>query len=205
MILEKLHSELNPFLEVSYTNGKYVLNARFANYSFGMLHEMFVNTFKKIKLQHRNIKEALLLGFGAGSVASILTDDYRMNCHITAIEKDRLVIEIGEKYFDAGRYKNLDLHCADAAEFVTNDREQYDLIVVDVFIDLDVPRGLETKDFLLALKSRLNPNGLLLFNKVVYNQRLKKQFPELKTLFEACFEKVSVFKTMGMNRVIIAE
>lgn len=80
-----------------------MLNARFANYSFGMLHEMFINTFKKIKLQHRNIKEALLLGFGAGSFASILTDDYRMNCHITAVEKDRLVIEIGRKYFDTGR------------------------------------------------------------------------------------------------------
>lgn len=77
--------------------------------------------------------------------------------------------------------------------------------MVDVFTDLDVPKELETKDFLLALKNRLNPNGLLLFNKLVYNHRLKKQFPELKTLFEACFEKVSIFKTMGMNRVIIVD
>jgi len=203
--IEKFRSELNPYLEVTYSKGKYVLNARFANYSFGMLHEVFVTTFKKTKLQHRNIKEVLLLGFGAGSVASILTDNYKLDCHITAVEKDQLVIDIGEKYFNTNRYNNLELHCSDAAEFVTKDNMQYDLIVVDVFSDLDVPKELETKDFILALKSRLNPNGLVLFNKVVYNYSLKKQLPELKSLFESCFEKVSIYHTMGINRVIIAE
>jgi spermidine synthase len=82
----------------------------------------------------------------------------------------------------------IELHCADAAAFVLSDKEKYDLIVVDIFIDDAVPTLFETEDFLKALKNLLADKGLVMYNRMAqneialkntesfYNQRFKQFF-----------------------------
>ena len=51
-------------------------------------------------MKQYNFKKVLLLGMGAGSIIKLLQEKYDINCSITAIEKDEVVIELAKKYFD---------------------------------------------------------------------------------------------------------
>ena len=59
-----------------------------------------------------------------------------LNCRMTAIEYDPVILEIGQKYFNTQRFSHLDIHLTDAYDFVLNNDETYDLIAFDVYIDV---------------------------------------------------------------------
>jgi predicted membrane-bound spermidine synthase len=92
-------SPYNAELKVVLNNGTYLLNSGKANYSFGNLHRVFQKVFARTKLAEKNIKSALLLGFGTGSVAHILQHELKINCHITGVEIDSVVIKLARNYF----------------------------------------------------------------------------------------------------------
>ncbi|MGD0711833.1 MAG: methyltransferase domain-containing protein [Bacteroidales bacterium] len=169
-IIERTESEVSPCLEVTHMNGKYMLNSLNSNYSCGMLQKVFEIEFDKIKLKERKIKDVLVLGFGAGSVASILLEDYKMDCNITGVEKDEKVISLGLKYFNTSRFKNTNVINADAVDFMMQNKELFDLVVIDVYVDNLVPQSCETESFLKQVKKSLHINGLVVFNKMIFDE-----------------------------------
>src|ERR1041385_6778137 len=116
--VEERKSNVSGKIEVVYSKGKLVLDSAHVNYSFGGLHEGFQKAFFQFKIKEREIKNVLILGFGSGSVASILQDEYGKEINIVGVEKDLEVIELAKKYFSIEKYKNLALHCEDAFDFV---------------------------------------------------------------------------------------
>jgi spermidine synthase len=168
-LIEQRAGFVSPFLEVWLINGAHHLNTKKANYSFGSLHAVFATVFNKFKVKDRNIKTVLILGFGTGSVASILIDDYKLNCSMEAVELDPVVVELGKKYFNVDRFNTLNLKCEDALSFINNNGNIYDLVVVDLFIDLDVPEKFRSQAFISGLKNALSPNGVLFFNSIPYS------------------------------------
>lgn len=105
LIIEKRNGEISQTLEIGMVNGHYTLDTSTVNYSYGGLHTLFLNVFKKFKIREREFHNVLILGFGAGSIVSILKEDYKKKCAITAVEKDKIVIELGKKYFNTDRFK----------------------------------------------------------------------------------------------------
>jgi len=201
--IEKTSSKINPVLEVRIENGKYVLNALHANYSYGTLHQIFLKAFQRIGLNDRQIKNVLLLGFGAGSVPHLLAQEFKIDCKITAVEIDDKVIEIAKKYFNIQRFENLDLIIADAFEFVNHCNFKFDLIVVDIFINDKVPAEFESQQFLLALKKLMSDSSLLLFNKIVQSENGEEPFRRFLKNFKDIFPETETMEILG-NRVIVA-
>src|SRR5262245_54275891 len=74
--IEERKSAVSGRLEVHHVNGKYLLDTASVNYSFGGLHEVFQSAFAQFNIGRRKANNALILGFGAGSVASILQNEY---------------------------------------------------------------------------------------------------------------------------------
>jgi len=186
-IVERTSSKVSPGLEVAHINGKYMLNSLNANYSYGILQRVFEIEFKNLNIQNRNIKEALILGFGAGSVASILLDQYKMSCNITGIEKDEKVIQLGKKYFNTQRFNNTQVICADAFEFLKVNKKRYDLIIVDVYVDNIVPAEIESPEFINLLKNAVASEGLLIFNKMICDTETERSSQKLKDTFSKVF------------------
>jgi spermidine synthase len=182
--IEKTSSEINPGIEVTYVNGKKVLNTKKSNYSYGSLHRVFQKVFKKIKIQDHEIREALILGFGAGSVATILLNEYGINCEITGVEKDDVIIDIAKKHFNVSDLGDINIINEDAAEFIKTNDKRYDLVVVDVYIDNDVPEQCETDEFINNIGEALNSKGLIVFNKLVYNKEVEESAKKLHSRFE---------------------
>ena len=171
--VEVASSSLNPFIEVTYHNGKYVLNTKLANYSFASLHKVFQNVFKELKVKEGNYTNILVLGLGAGSIVSILRDEYKLDTPITAVELDPEILRLGKKYFGLNEYKNLNIIEQDAYDLVITCEEKFDLIAVDLFVDLDVPDKFASEEFNYHLNKLLMPKGLLIFNTVVNNKKQK--------------------------------
>jgi spermidine synthase len=195
--VEQIISPLNGELNIYYINGKYILNAENTNYSFGELHKGFQKIFKKINLAGKNFKNVLILGFGVGSVASILKDELNKNCSIKGIEKDPIILDIGNKYFDISRFKKTDILVKDAYEYVCSCNEIFDLIVFDIYIDNKIPSVFEHKEFLSTLKNLVSTNGLLVFNKDVNNEEMHQSLFRLEENFQLVFpgyQKIQVVK-----------
>jgi len=206
-IIELSRSDINPSLEVVRLGNKIILNSSNANYSFGGLHRVFQKVFKKLRIADRAIKEVLVLGFGAGSIPSIMEEELGMYCNFTAVEVDPEVIRLGRSYFNTDRFHRLKLVEADAATFMRENKRCFDLIVVDVYIDFEVPESCETTNFVNDLQGCLNPGGMILFNKLVYNHEAKLSARELMEKFKALDGDTRMIKVKEnlVNRIIVFE
>jgi predicted methyltransferase len=192
--VEHCAGNVSSHLEVNMINGKYVLDTAKVNYSYGSLHKIFEQTFNKFNVNAREVKNVLILGFGAGSVASLLTEKYGIECQITGIEKDQIVIHLACKYFNIKRFKNLELICGDAYDYVQTHSKKFNVIVVDIYIDEQVPKCFHEKRFLKQLDRLLQQEGILFFNKAVINSEQKTEFNELATNIEELFGHSLTYK-----------
>jgi spermidine synthase len=201
-VVESTSSEINPCLEVWYVYGKYTLNTDKANYSYGSLHNVLTKAFRFLKIGDRSIENVLVLGFGAGSAVSILLEDYKMDCKITAVEKDPVVIRLANKYFNIDRFTGLELVCDDAYEYVQHSKNTFDLILVDVFIDIEVPACFEEEIFLKALKSRMSENSVLLFNHVCHTKESTQATKDLARIMDVVIGETKIMQ-IGGNMMLI--
>lgn len=192
--IEQCAGEVSPYLEVNLSDGKYVLDTTKVNYSYGSLHKVFDQTFHDYNLKEREIRNALILGFGAGSVASLLTKKYGIGCKITGVEKDPVVIYLARKYFNLKQFKNLQLICEDAYNYVQTHSKKFDVIVVDIYIDEEVPKCFHQKKFLIQVARILQNNGVLFFNKVVNNPKQELEFNELTSNIDDIFGSSLTYK-----------
>jgi spermidine synthase len=164
--LERTRGELNHDLEVNIYNGKIMLDAATVNYSYGALQEVFDYAFTQTGLYDKPIHSALIPGFGSGSVASLLHDKCDPEMDITGIEADSEVIRLARKYFPEASNEHVTIVHSDASEYIAHCTDQYDLVVVDVFVEDAVPASCQSVDFFVRIKSHLNMQGKMYINKM---------------------------------------
>lgn len=164
--VESASSEYNPHLYVSLRRGRYQLSTAKAIYSYADLYDNFVKAFQSIDLDKIPGKEVLLLGFGLGSIPTILEKTLQRHFYYTAVEVDEAVIDLASRYTLPDLESPIEIICADAYAFVMQSEVQYDLICMDVFIDDAVPSPFEEPEFVEALKNMLTPSGVLLYNRL---------------------------------------
>src|SRR5688572_23515399 len=130
--LKKYQSQYSGSLYISLESGKKALNTSKVNYSFNSLHRVFQKAFGKTALRIPDEAKVLMLGLGAGSIVHIIRKDYCSNASITAVEIDPVIIEIAKTEFGIEKLQPIQLVLADAAIYMNNNREKFDLICVDL-------------------------------------------------------------------------
>jgi spermidine synthase len=161
-ITKKIPSKYSGVLELTWYNGKQVLNTKNANYSYGSLQKILAYSLSKINLKNTN--NVLLLGLGAGSVVQSLRKDFQFNKHITAVELDEVIIKIAQDTYGIFEDNRLKIICADATSFVQNCTANFDLIIIDLFIDCEVPKQFYEQEFIANIKKIMTQNGTFIFN-----------------------------------------
>ena len=165
-------SEFSKNLEVTWNNGYLVLDSENTNYSFGSLQRVLKKGLKYIGYERINTFEnILILGVAGGSVIETIKNDIKFKGKITGVEIDATAIEIANKYFGLNNYKNVEIIIEDAFEFVLKTKEKYDLIVIDIFQDTTMPNFLFEDFFINRINFLLNPEGFILFNTMVINEK----------------------------------
>lgn len=168
----KKNSAISKSLEVTWNNGELVLDSKNTNYSYGSLQRILKKGLKYIGYERiKKFESILILGVAGGSVIKTLVDDVKFKGKITGVELDAEIIEIAKKYFKLDEIKNLELHLDDAFEFVLKTKNNYDLIIIDIFQDTKMPNFLFEDFFINRINFLLNPEGFILFNTMVINEK----------------------------------
>lgn len=202
--VEATESQINPLLEVIYQNGKYILNSVNTNYSYGGLYELFELAFQKVSIDWGNVNDVLILGFGAGCVVPLI-QQYQPSCKVVGVEIDEKVVELGRKYFGVDELKNTEIIIADAFDYLANSQQNFDLIIVDIYVDRDVPSSIESPEFIVNLHNHLNSNGMVLFNKLAYSKKIKDQIPALTENYKKIFSNNELLYILETGRILISK
>lgn len=203
--LTRTSSAYNPYLEVLLSRGRTRLNTKVATYSFEDLYRNYNNAFTKLNIRQQRLDKVLLLGLGLGSVPMMLETKFGQSASYTAVEIDEVIIRLAQQYLPDSVKAALTVHCADAHTFVQTDGGSYDLIAMDIFIDLDTPSEFRSDEFVGILKKLLKRGGYLLYNTLTLTDALKTQSEAFfNQIFKKHFPDAMTFQTAG-NLMLVAK
>ena len=141
-------------------------------------------------IAHPNPKRVLVIGGGDGGTArEVLRHKCVEKC--TMIEIDELVIEKSKEYFPTlskvFSNKRLDVRIEDAVIFLKDNRDYFDVIIVDSTDPIGPAKGLYTSEFYKDIFDSLNESGIMVaqaetpyFYKEIQKElfgKLRNQFP----------------------------
>lgn len=183
--IKKFPSKTSSTLEVTWNNGKLVLDTLHTNYSYGNLQKILKRGLLSIGYDRvRKMNRVLILGLGAGSVIQTLRRDIGYKNHIRSVEIDPTVLEVAKQYFQLDGFQNHEIILGDAFEFTLKNTEQYDLVLVDIFQDAEMPSFLFETYFVNHLKKMLYPGSFLLFNTIT----LTKEHRDRNSLYVKLYD-----------------
>lgn len=189
-------------LEVTWINGRKVLDSANANYSYGALQEVMDAGLGEV--QADRAAPVLVLGLGGGSILALLRKKYGYYGKITAVEWDAAIIEIAKKEFKIETFQPLEVRCEDAEAFVRNHSTRYGLIIIDLFLDLKVPAQFFSDTFWKNVLGLLQPGGKVLFNAGVSSAHEEEIDQLLKSAgFGIHFRKKE--NVYGSNTLLLGE
>ena len=191
-------------LELTWEYGRLVVNSANANQSFGSLHRVWREAFREGGIQQRAPANALVLGYGAGSVAHILRKELGLSTVITGVDHDDTMLQLAREHFPMGRMGGVELIRSDAFAFVAGCSTTYDLVVVDLFQDLDFVHGVEEPDFLRAIRRLVSPLGVIIINTVAHDEKSTRRSARLGAELRPVFTEVKEHHYDVSNRVFIA-
>ena len=187
-------SKIGPDIEVSLINGRYQLNAGNVNYSYGPLHDGFRRYFNIDPPMLGKHSQVLVLGFGGGSIATILRNELELPNSITGVDLDEMVIKAGREHFNLDKIPDVEIVIEDAFEFIKKCQHKFSLIAVDLYINDKVPEKFMQAEFIAEVSRCLESGGKLVFNKLVSGLDDRAEFKQLEALFENYFKEVKTFK-----------
>lgn len=193
----KRKSSVSNSLEVTWANGELVLDSKNTNYSYGSLQRILRKGLKAIGFENiKKMESVLILGVAGGSVIKILINEIHFKGKITGVEIDSEIIEIANTYFKLNEIPNLTIVIDDAFEFVLKTNETFDLIIIDIFQDTNMPNFLFEKLFIDKLNTLVKSSGFILFNTMI----MKTGDNERNIKFRNEFDRTK-FKTKTIPRV----
>jgi spermidine synthase len=198
-------SGISQSIEVTLYNGKALLNTKNTNYSYGSLQKVLKKGLLTIgKSEISKMNDILVLGVAGGSVVKTLVADFQFSNNITGVELDAEIIEIANSYFNLDKIRNFKCVIADAEEFVKTDKSTYDLIIIDIFKDTEMPDFLFQSSFIDDIKVLLNINGIIIFNVMILDNSKIEQIDNYLSHFETeNFEKKVLKNVERYNDLII--
>jgi spermidine synthase len=184
--LVRKDSDISQKLEVTLNNGKLVLDSKNTNYSYGSLQRILRKGLHYIGFDRiRKFEHVLVLGVAGGSVIKTLSEDIKYKGKITGVEIDPKIIELANTYFGLAEVPNCTIVIEDAFEFVLKAKERYDLIIIDIFKDAEMPGFLFEEFWINRINYLLNVNGFILFNTMTLTQKNKDRNLAYKATFSS--------------------
>ena len=203
----KQKSTLSQTLEVTWTDGKLLLDSENTNYSYGNLQRILRKGLKIISFERiKSMQSILVLGVAGGSVIRTLVDEINFKGQITGVDIDKAIIDIANTYFHLGDIPNLEIIIDDASEFVLKTNKKFDLIIIDIFQDTKMPDFLFEFFFINRICYLLKPRGHILFNTMLLNNKQKQLNLDYVKNFDSKKYNVTKYSKMEKtNELILIE
>lgn len=160
--------------------------------SGGVAQTVWNTSLKKAKLIKPEIRTALVLGLGGGSIAKLIRKHWGHNPKITGVEIDPIIVELGKKHMKLDDYK-VNIKITDAQKFIKKNKARFDLVCIDMYVQTDIPKKFETEKFIEQIHKLMNKGGIVVFNRLYYDEKrksahdfalkLEKTFPKTITVY----------------------
>ncbi|WP_271764656.1 fused MFS/spermidine synthase [Aquimarina algiphila] len=199
---KEIPSKINGTLEITLMNGKKVLDSQNANYSYGTLQKLLTYGLSQIDIPEDS--QILLLGLGGGSIIHPLQEKFNHKGKITAVEIDEVIIKIAKNEFDITGSSTLEIICDDALHYVNQCTKQFEIIIIDIFIDNQVPEPFYEEEFWKKTIDLIPPKGKVVFNAGI-NLKENTKIKQLKSKFESQIEFIQYNNVQGTNTLLIGE
>ncbi len=196
-------SEINGTLEVTYVNGKKVLDTENANYSYGSLQKILEFGLTKVDL--KTVENTLLMGMGGGSIIHSLRNTFAYTKNICAVEIDPEIIKLAKEEFGITTSENLQIIEGDAFQFVKTSKEKFELIIIDLFIDTNVPTIFYEKEFCENVSNLVDKEGSIIFNVGMKIEKDSKTIETLTSSFGSGFKFQVYPKVNDTNTLLIGK
>ncbi len=112
-------------------------------------------------LDHKD--QILILGGGAYTLPRNLAEKYP-NSQIDVVEIDPELAQIAQQYFYYDDRDNLQNISDDARVYVDTTTKQYDVVIVDVYNDTEVPFTILTQEYGRSVRRITQPGGVVIAN-----------------------------------------
>ncbi len=174
--------------------------------SGGMVRKIWEKAVKSLEKNEIKVKNTLIIGLGCGDVAFEIKQHYP-KAKMLGVEIDEKVVETARCYFDLATIKNLDIAVEEGGKFVKKlaakkRSDKFDLIIIDAYLNDQVPKEFRSKRFLKQLERLLSHNGVVIFNHLFYGEH-KQEAEVLIKEMEPIFGKITLQRT-GSNLLIFA-
>ncbi|MDO4660644.1 MAG: fused MFS/spermidine synthase [Candidatus Saccharibacteria bacterium] len=111
----------------------------------------------------------LVLGGGTFTLPRYLAQRYP-DSRIDVVEIDPGLLPVAQQYFFYNNPRNVRPIFQDARVFLERTTERYDVVLVDVYNDGDVPASLVTEEYAAALRRHLQPHTQVVVNMIASRQ-----------------------------------
>lgn len=179
-----------------------ILSTTSAVYSFGIKYYPFAIPFKKIKHDLTRVESFLMLGTALGSGLKILQQKYSVFPCSTLVDINPLLLDYSKKFMNLNSQNNVNWQCIDAETFLDQNEDKFDLIGIDIFINMNVPLFVKSTQFMSCIKHHLSKKGKSIWNltyssrneKLIVEDRLQKTFNQVIQIphdtnnFYICYE-----------------
>lgn len=198
------NSNRSKTLEVTWNNGSLVLDSKNTNYSFGSLQRILRYGLRYIGFEKvKNMNQILVLGVAGGSVIQTLRNEIGHRNLIIGVEIDEQIIKLANTYFNLDKIPNTQIIPYDAFEYVLTTKKQFDLIIVDLFEDTQMPSFLYENHFWFRLAQILCPNGKVLYNTMELSPEQTQMNQNFTQRIAHIFEVEMLKKVEIHNQIII--
>jgi spermidine synthase len=141
----------------------------------------------------------LVIGLGGGTLPMVF-EKLLPGVRIDAVEIDRAVISVADRFFGLRAHDRLQIHESDGRVFVKRSigRRTYDLIVLDAFNHDYIPEHLLTREFLGEVRQLMKPGSVLAANTFTSSALYDHESVTYATVFG------TFYNLRAGSRVIIA-
>jgi spermidine synthase len=203
--LAKTSSPQNEYLEIVWSMGRKMLNTENANFSFGSGYAVFKLAMSRVPAKIGDANSILVLGFGCGSILDLLEKRYNYSGNLDGVEYDQEIINLFHQHFAPDYNLKPNISVCDAKDFSTNSENKYDIIFIDLFIDLETAPLVFDEQFITNLNAMLSPKGCLIFNTILKTTEDNIRTTELMIQLGKKHKSVQSFSFQDLNKIIIAQ
>ena len=140
----------------------YTLGAQTTMSKTGLLTGSYYDTFL-IGPHFNGGNKVLFLGVAGGTALKQLVTVYP-KLTVTGVDLDPAVLNVAREYFGLKGERRIKLVADDARWFVSQAKDKYDVIAIDLYVTGHIPFFTTTKEFFALVHDRLSDNGIVIMN-----------------------------------------
>lgn len=167
--------------------------------SGGLIKELWSKTLKKTDKIHPLEKCSwLILGLATGTLANIIAAKYSPS-RIVGVEMDPEMLRVGKEYFELEKIPKLEIIQQDANKYIQDTTDNFDWILVDLYVGDQLPKFVYSDRFILAVKKT---GHKAIFNHLFYDPSKVQLAKSLSDKLAAKFSHIQLIRELS-NLLIV--